>query len=137
MAGTELTFDDESLHSTRQLEQPDRVRNRRARPTDPRRDLLLGEVEVLDELLVRRRLLECVEILAMKVLDNRGFERSKIIGISNDRRNRRQIGPTSRSPPPLPCNEFIPSSVARTTIGWITPTSAIEAANDDKVSSSK
>ena len=44
----------------------------------------------------------------MKVLDNRGFERSKIIGISDDGGNRRQIGPTSRSPSPLPCDEFIP-----------------------------
>ena len=107
MAGTELTFDDESLHSTRQLEQPDRVRNRRARPTDPRRDLLLGEVEVLDELLVRRRLLECVEILAMKVLDNRGFERSR----SSESRTMAGIDGRLADEPlatAAPCNEFIP-----------------------------
>ena len=108
VAGTELTFNDESLHRTRQLEQPDRIGNRRARTTDPGRNLLLSEAEVLDELLVRRRLLKRVEVLAMKVLDNCSFERSEVIGISNDGGNRRQIGPTSRSPPPLPCNEFIP-----------------------------
>ena len=43
---------------------------------------LVGEVEVLDELLVGGRLLERVEVLAVEVLDQRLLERAAIVGRS-------------------------------------------------------
>ena len=43
---------------------------------DPGRDLVVGEPEVLDQLLVGGGLLERVQVLAVEVLDQRLLERS-------------------------------------------------------------
>src|SRR4030088_363690 len=53
---------DEFLDRRRQLEQPEGVRDRHAAAPHARRDLLVRELEVLDELLVRGRFLERVEV---------------------------------------------------------------------------
>jgi hypothetical protein len=61
----------------------------------------VGELEVLDQLLIRRRLLERGEILAVEVLDQRLFDRCQIVGGPHHRRDRREAGAAGRPPPPL------------------------------------
>ena len=54
-----------------------RVGDRRAALADSIGDLLVGQVEVLDQLLVGGGLLERGEILAMQVLDERPLDRDR------------------------------------------------------------
>src|SRR5207237_5090395 len=58
------------LARRRQLQEPERVRDRRSALADPARDLVMGEREVLDQLLVRGGFLERIELLALHVLDD-------------------------------------------------------------------
>ena len=53
---------DPALHQRRQLQQAQRVRDLRARPLDPRRQLLVRAAEVVEQLLVGRGLLERVQL---------------------------------------------------------------------------
>ena len=64
------------LDGGRELEQTQRVGDRRPALADPRGHLLLGQAEVLDQLLVGRRLFEGVEVLAVEVLDQRLLDRA-------------------------------------------------------------
>ena len=58
-------------------EQAQRVGDRRAALADAVGDLLVGEIEVLDQLLERGRLLERGEVLAVEVLDQRLLDRRR------------------------------------------------------------
>ena len=69
-----------ALDRRRQLQQPQRVGDRGPALADPGRDLVVGEREVLDELLVGGGLLERVELLAVDVLDERLLERGGVVG---------------------------------------------------------
>ena len=56
-----------------------------ARPfAHPGRHLVVGESELLDQLLVGGRLLEGVEVLAVKVLDQRLLEADRVAGVGLD-----------------------------------------------------
>ena len=78
------------------------------------RHLLLGEAEVLDELLVGGGLLERVEVLAVEVLDQRLLERRR-----RRRRSRTmagmavEAGPLGRPPPPLPGDQLVGAVAGR------------------------
>ena len=52
---------------------------------DPTGQILVGEAEVLDELLVGRRLLERVQVLAVQVLDQGLLERGGVLDRPHDR----------------------------------------------------
>ena len=92
VAGGQLAVGHEVLDRRRELEQAQGVGDRRAALADPLGDLLLGELEVLDQLLVGRGLLERVEVLAVEVLDQRLLERRR-------RRRRRARSPGSSARP--------------------------------------
>ena len=79
-----------------QLEQAQRVGDRRTAPTDAGRKVLLGQPEVLDELLVGGRLFERVEILAVEVLDQRLFEADEVSDRPHDGRDRVEARPAWR-----------------------------------------
>ena len=53
-----------------------------------RGDLLVGQAEVLDQLLVGRRLVERVEVLPLQVLDQRLLGDAPIVGPADDGRDR-------------------------------------------------
>ena len=86
---------------------PQRVAHRGPALADPGRNLVVGEVEVLDELLVRGRLLERVEILAVDVLDEGVLERGGVVDVADDGRDRREPGPLGRPPAPLAGDELV------------------------------
>ena len=76
-----------------QLEQADRVTDLRARPADAARELFLGDAEICEQLLVRRRLFEGVELRSMQVLEQRVAEQKVLIRrVADDRRDRGEPG---------------------------------------------
>ena len=98
----------ERLDRRRQLEQAQRVGHRRAALADPRRHLVLGEAEVLDQLLVGRRLLERVEVLrggGSRPAPARATAASSTV--ADDGRDRRQAGPLGRPPPALAGDQLV------------------------------
>ena len=63
-----------------QAEQAQGVGDRRAALADPVGDLLVGELEVVDQLLEGGRLLERGQILAVEVLDQRLLDDAEVVG---------------------------------------------------------
>ncbi len=103
----------EVLHCGRQRHQPQRVGDRRAALADAAGDLLVGQAEVLGQLLERGRLLQRSEILAVEVLHQRPLDRGQVVGGADDRRDERQPGSARRSPAALAGNELIAAVVQR------------------------
>ena len=66
----ELAVGHHALERRRQLEEAQRVGHRDPALAHPGRRLLVGEVELLDQLLVGRRLLHGVQVGAVEVLDD-------------------------------------------------------------------
>src|SRR5262249_47928424 len=77
------------------------------------RDLLVRQVEVLDELLVRGRFLQCVEVGAMHVLDQCMLERGGVVGGADEGRDRLQTG-APRGPPSTLASDQLVAVVGRT-----------------------
>ncbi len=107
VAGGQVAVGHHLLDGGRQLEQAQRVAHRRSALADPRRDLVVGEVEVLDQLLVGGRLLERVEVLAMDVLDQGVLERGGVVDVADDGGHRREAGPLGRPPAALAGDELV------------------------------
>ena len=80
-------FCDRRLRRRRQVEQSKRVRHRRARATDPGREIVLGEAELLDELSVCVCGLDRVEVVSLEVLDEREFQLFAVGELADDRRD--------------------------------------------------
>ena len=78
----------------------------RLRP-DARRHLVVGEPEVLDQLLVGGRLLERVEVVALEVLDERLLERGRVVGVADERGDRLQPDPARRAPAALAGDQLV------------------------------
>ena len=90
-----------------ELEQPERVGDRRAALADLRGDRLVGKPEVLDQLLVRRRLLERVEVVAVKVFDQRVLERGGVVGLAHQRRDPVEPHAPGGTPPSLARDQLV------------------------------
>jgi hypothetical protein len=68
----------------------------------------VGQPELIDELLIGRRLLQRVEVFAVEVLDQRLLETRDIAGVGlHEYRNGLQTGTTGSTPAPLPCDELV------------------------------
>ena len=102
------------------------------------RDLVVGEVELLDQLLVGRRLLEWVEVLAMEVL-HQGLLEEVVSSTSRTRAgivwSPARLAARHRRSPAM--SSYSSSPAGRTRTGWSTPTSRIDAVSDASASSSK
>ena len=138
VTGAELALGHQLLDRRRQLEQPQGVGDGRPALADPVGDLLVGEAEVLDQLLVGRRLLERVEVLAVEVLDQRLLERVGVVDRPDDRRDGLEPGPLR---PPATAARRRSARTGRrrgrTSTGCRTPSSRIDAVSDASASSSK
>jgi hypothetical protein len=101
--------------------------------------LLVGDREVLDQLLIGGCFLQRREVLAVQVLHQRPLDRAQIVRGAHDRRDHRQAGATGRAPTPLPRDQLIhaPLPAGRTSTGCSTPISRTDAANSANDSSSK
>ena len=124
MPGRQLAVGQEVLHAGRQAEQAQRVGHRRATLADALGDLVVGQLEVLDQLGERRRLLQRGEVLAVEVLDQRLLDGADVVGRAHHRRDRRQPGPAGRPPASLAGDQLVAlRPPRRTSTGWSTPSS--------------
>ena len=73
----------------------------------------MSALEVLQQLLVGRRLLQGVELDSVQVLQERVTQQIDIVGVSNDRRNRLQPGFLGSTKTTLTHNELIPKLLSR------------------------
>ena len=139
MAGGELAVGDQPLDRRRELEQPQGVGDRRAALAHPPGQVVVGELEVLDELLVGGRLLERVEVLAVEVLDQglleRGRRRSRPATIAGIVCSPARLAARQRRSPAISSKRSSP--VGRTRTGWSTPSSRTDAVSAARRSSSK
>ncbi len=87
MPGREHAGRDLRLDRLRQPQQPDGVRDLRTRAADLLGELLLGDAEVLQQLLVRRRLFQRVELSPVDVLEQRVAQHVFVGGVFDDGRD--------------------------------------------------
>ena len=92
MALGEPAIGDRGLDAGREVEQSERVGHRRSGSTDARRDLVLAEPEVVDQLAIGVGGLERVEVVALEVLDERQLELVAIGELADDRRDPLEAG---------------------------------------------
>jgi hypothetical protein len=105
--GRELAFADELLYGRGELEQPQRVGDGRSAAPDPGGESLVGEPEVLDELLVGGGFLERVEVFPVEVLDQGLLEAGQLGAVSDDGRDGRQSSPAGGAPAALAGDELV------------------------------
>ena len=74
----------------------------------------MGQREVLDELLVRRRFFERVELFALDVLDDRVLEHRGVVCDPNDRGNRLKADSARRAPAALAGDQLVRTVLSRT-----------------------
>ena len=78
---------DAALDGGREVEQPQRVADLRPAAADPGGELVVGAAEVVEQLAVRRGLLERVELRAVQVLQQRVAQQVVVLGLAHDRRD--------------------------------------------------
>src|SRR5690606_23312336 len=81
-------------------------------PSDAGRELLVGAVEVLEQLLVGGRLLEGVELSPVEVLEERVAQEVVVLDVADDRRDGLAAGELGRPPAPLTHDELVPAPLA-------------------------
>ena len=127
------------LDARRQRHQPKCVGDRRAALADSVGHLLVGQLEVLDQLLVGRGLLQRRQVLTVQVLDECPLDQTEVVGVANDGRDRRRGRPGA--PPASGARRRQARTRCRrpvcTSTGCSTPISRIEAASSASDSSSK
>ncbi|GIU90254.1 MAG: hypothetical protein KatS3mg010_1353 [Acidimicrobiia bacterium] len=94
------------LDRRRELEQPEHVGDRRPGLADPLGHLVVREVEVLDQLLVGRRLLQRVQLLALDVLDDGLLQHRGVVGVPDDGGDRLEADPAGGPPATLAGDEL-------------------------------
>ena len=107
MTGRELPVAQKPLHRRWQLEKAERVRHRGAALADPVGDGVVGEVEVLDELLVAGGFVERVQSLPVDVLDERLFQARLVVSDLDECGDRDHPGTAGRPPAPLAGDQFV------------------------------
>ena len=82
-------------------------------PADARGQFVVGDAELVEQLLVGRRLFERVELGAVDVLQQGVAQHAVVGGLADDRGDGRQPGLLRGPPPPLPHDELVPSARTR------------------------
>ena len=113
MTGAEDAGGDPALHGGRQPEQSDGVGDLGPGPLDPGGQLVLGAPEVGQQLLVRRRLFQRVELGPVQVLQQRVAQQVVVLGLPHDGRNHRQAGGLGGPPAPLAHHQLEPAVAQR------------------------
>ena len=109
VTGGQPAVGEQVLDRGRQTEQAQRVRDRRPALAHPPGDLVVGQLEVLDQLLEGRRLLERGEIVPVQVLDQRLLDRADVVGVAHDRRHGGETGSLGGAPAPLAGDQLEPA----------------------------
>lgn len=106
MAGRQDARCHPTLHGNGEAQQADHVRDDRTRPTDSRGQLLMGDFELVEKLLVGRRLLQWVQLCAVNVLQQRVTEEVVIRGLPHNCRDGVQTRLLCGAPTPLPITNW-------------------------------
>ena len=96
-----------TLDGDRQAQQPDHVGDHRPRPADPAGQLLVGDPELVEQLLIGGRLLQGVQLCPMDVLEQSVAQQVVIGGLAHDGRDGRQPGLLRRPPAALPHDQLV------------------------------
>ena len=96
-----------ALDKRRQLHETQRVRDLRARARNPLRELRMRAVEVLEQLLVRGRLLQWIELNSVQVLQERVPQQLIVRRVTDDGGDRLEPGLLGRPQTPLSHNQLI------------------------------
>src|ERR1700733_10045401 len=107
VAGADDTGGDPLLHGGWQVQQPERVADVRPGPADLLRQLLVGRAEVVQQLLVRRGLLQGVELLTVQVLHQRVPQHVVVMSRANDGGNEVQAGSLGPTPGPFAHDQLV------------------------------
>src|SRR6478752_9465975 len=107
MSGREDAGRDATLDGRGQLQQPQRVGDLRPRAADALGELLVRAAEVLEQLAVGGRLLERVELRAVKVLQQRVAEHVVVVGLAHDRGDRVATGLLGGAPATLAHDQLV------------------------------
>ena len=103
----------QALHGRRQEEQSEGVRNRGTTLPDPPGDLLVGQREVVQELLVGRGFFQGIQVLTVEVLHQSLLQRARIVHFPDNGGNHREAGPLRRSPASLPRDQLVGAITGR------------------------
>ncbi len=95
------------LHRDRQPQQPDHVGDERTRPADPGREFIVGDAELVEQLLIGGRLFQRVQLDAVDVLQQGVAQHAVVGGLPHDRGDGGQAGLLGRAPAPLPHDELV------------------------------
>ena len=98
-----------ALDRRRQVQQPYRVRDLRPAPADASRQFLVRRAELLEQLLVRRRLFQRVEVRPVDVLEQRVAQHRIVAGVADDRRDRFLADRLRRTPAALTHDQLVPA----------------------------
>jgi hypothetical protein len=107
MAGRQRSRRDPSLHTAREAKKAHRVRDHRPAPPQPRRQLLLRDPEVEQQLLIGGSLLEGVQVFTVHVLEQRITEHLIVLGGTDDGRDPLQTSRSRRTNSPLPHDDLV------------------------------
>jgi hypothetical protein len=103
----ELSINHKLLDGRRQLKQAKCIGDHGPALSNPRGHLLVGQPEVLDELLVRRSFLNRVEVLAVEVLDKRLGDTGDFVGCPHEGWDTLEPGPSGCSPPSFASDDLV------------------------------
>jgi hypothetical protein len=92
VSGLETAVREEGFHLLGQLEQAQHVCDVHAALADAAGGVLLRQLEEIDEVAIRARFLEWVEVGALDVLDDGLLERLAVVDLPDDRRDARGAG---------------------------------------------
>jgi hypothetical protein len=95
------------LHVLWQRQESQRVGNRRAILADALGDALVRVLQVLDQRLIAERFIDGIEILALQVLDQCGFEHLLVGQIAHHDGNMREAGALRSEEPTLAGDQFV------------------------------
>ena len=107
MPAGELAALDQRAHLGAKPQQAQRVRDRRARLADARRDVLLRHVIAVHQLFVALGLLQRVEVLALQILDERQLRRLAVVRLDDDGGNLGQAREPRGAPAALARDDLI------------------------------
>src|SRR5207248_11174940 len=74
------------------VQEPERIRDRHPALPDALGYLFMGKSKAVDQLPIRRRLLDSIQVGSLDVLDQRKLKHARIRAVANHGRNRRQAG---------------------------------------------
>ena len=107
VARRERPLAERRLHARRQLEEPERVGDRRPALPHLLGHLLLRQADLLHEALVAERHLDRVEVLALDVLDDGHLEHGLRVRLADVARDAREPGAAGRPEPALARDQLV------------------------------